>query len=107
MPSRLVKQPNGLYACFSSVVDDFTAYGMDQQEALDFCRDHLDLGPIASKVKVANADLDLDESGQKGRWEEALWTIREIHGPAVEQERIKQILGELGECAVHHPGDPR
>lgn len=39
MPSRIVKQPNGLYACFSTIVDNFTAYGMTQTEAYELCRE--------------------------------------------------------------------
>jgi hypothetical protein len=35
MAWRIVKQPNGLYARFSDIVDNFTHYNMDRNEAIE------------------------------------------------------------------------
>ena len=36
MGQQIVKQPNGLYAIFSSVVDGFVAYDLDRTDVLEY-----------------------------------------------------------------------
>ena len=69
---RIIKQPNGLYARFSSVVDDFTDYDMTYDEAVDLCCEFMGRRDAPSKVEIANE--------APGRYDEAIATIRNIHG---------------------------
>lgn len=89
MAWRIVKQPNGLFARFSDVVDDFTHYDMTEAEALEVCVQECDCGPKTAAEKVENAKRDLEPwtmkpSGGDGlnRWRDCLVTIYAVHGPA-------------------------
>lgn len=84
MPSKIVKQPNGLYARFSTIVDNFTHYGMDRQEAWRLRRDEFG-------VEAANSSLkDADEHGEW--WDDCILTIRAVHSAQHASERVKEIL---------------
>jgi len=99
MPSRIVKQPNGLLARFSTVVDDFTHYGMTEEEALEVCRD--EMGRVEAEAKVQRGlDDDLTGLGVKdpkddglNRWRGSLHIIEIVHGKETLDERVKEILG--------------
>lgn len=65
MPSRIVRQPNGLYAVFSTVVDNFTFYGMTYEEAAQ---------QIGSAARVMQADNEPE------RFKESMETIALVHG---------------------------
>jgi len=39
MPRRIIRQPNGKFACFSSVVDHFIWYDATEEEARAYLRD--------------------------------------------------------------------
>lgn len=84
MPKFIVKQPNGLFAAFSTVVDNFTAYDMTREEAIEYIGDE-------SKVRRAADDADLmgggggvDEYRHLGeglaRWHYCLEIILSVHG---------------------------
>lgn len=89
MPSRLVKQPNGLYARFSTVVDDFTDYGMTREEvAKMFLDDYRKQAEDHTTEALLYADSHADD------WEDALYTIQEMHGKRTANRRIKRILGK-------------
>jgi hypothetical protein len=36
MANKLIKQPNGKYAIFSTIVDNFTAYDMTEEEYIEY-----------------------------------------------------------------------
>jgi len=72
MAWRIVLQPNGKYARFSEVVDNFTHYGMTRDEAFDLCLD--EAGRSVANLKLANADKWHE------RFEEDMKTIETIHG---------------------------
>ena len=91
MAHRIVKTPTGKYAAFSDPVDHFVAYDMTRTEAVKYCADEWDLGPIASERKVLNADEDQTWEGGIGRYEEAMGTIRNIHG-AEEEKKYRKLL---------------
>jgi hypothetical protein len=100
MPSRVVRQPNGKYAIFSTVVDSFTGANMTEEEV------------IARFVDRGNARADAeravqrakDEEGSEGqpnkelyRWNEALDTIRIVHG----EKYLTSILKEVEDDPAH------
>lgn len=84
MAWRIVKQPNGLLARFSDVVDTFTDMNMNERQAYRLCRE--DIGVQESKRKVCAGKLDFipwtntpSEDGL-ARWRDCLETIEAIHG---------------------------
>ena len=93
MGQRIVKTPNGKYAAFSDIVDNFIAYDMTREETLMFCVSEWDLGPKASELKVLAADEDKTLDGGTGRYEETMSTILHIHGKE-EEEKYRKLLEE-------------
>jgi hypothetical protein len=100
---RIVKQPNGLYARFSDIVDDFTHGGLTEDEAVRVCCDQgLPDGIAVDYVKRAVDDdmsgLPREASTQKtdglNRWRYSLDVITSIHG----EKRRAEVLAELN-CA--------
>jgi hypothetical protein len=89
MPRYLVKQPNGLYAEFSTIVDAFTIFNMDEQEAIDYYKEAMSPADAANKVKRGVEDQPV-QGGPAGsgvdRWNECL-RIMELVNP-VELRRI-------------------
>lgn len=100
MAWRFVKQPNGLLARFSEIVDDFTHYDLTPVEAEQLCITELQMLQDDAKNKV---DLGLkdditwpvDQRCNDGldRWRDALRVILAVHGAEVLAERNKQIVG--------------
>lgn len=96
----IVKQPDGKFARFSTVVDDFTHYGMTEAEAVEVCRgENLGQADARAKVDRAIGDEALNGGGPRKtnglwRWRRALSTIRVIHGPERRRQRIREILGD-------------
>jgi hypothetical protein len=80
MAWRIVKQPNGRYARWSDIVDDFTHMEMTREEAIDVCRGYPGMGAAESEQKVANAERE------PWRWVDELATMREL-GKRREAER--------------------
>lgn len=96
MPARIVKQPNGLWARFSTVVDSFTHMNMNDKEA----REALVAGPFkrTSKEEVEKsmeraARDDVDGKAQKddglNRWRDSLVDIEHQHGKKEVERFIK------------------
>ena len=83
MAWRLVVQPNGLYARYSDVVDDFTDYDMTRDEAFTLCRD-------AGGVDVANYKLGTADAAAD-RFRESISLIRAVHGAATAMERRAEL----------------
>jgi imidazolonepropionase-like amidohydrolase len=105
MPAFIVKQPNGLLARFSTIVDDFTHYGMTRAEALAVCR--VDMGIADAEAKVARGEAD-DMEGMGGdnpspdglnRWRDCVNTIRICHGAPAARQRVREILGDAQDPA--------
>ena len=85
MPRRIVKQPNGLYAEFSTIVDAFTIVNMTEEEAYIHCR--RDMGEYDARAKVERGKQDqkyyhaADECGDgTWRWEHDLDTMKHVYG---------------------------
>lgn len=85
---RIVKQPNGLFARFSEIVDDFTDFDMNEEGVIELCKTEYHMDNKGSQGKLQRA-IDNPQ-----RWDEAIKTIEAIHDIDVANERRKMILGE-------------
>jgi hypothetical protein len=72
MPSRVVVQPNGKYAVFSTVVGHFTHYDHTRDEMLEVFLEKC--GRSCAEEKVQRGD------GNPQRFEDEINTIRIVHG---------------------------
>lgn len=99
MPSYMLKQPDGLIAVFSSVVDDFTHMNMTEELALEIgtqmwgaqtAREKLDRG-LNDEI-LWPGDTDFVSDGL-GRWREACGDIAFQHG----LKHLRATLDEM-EC---------
>lgn len=94
MPQYVVRQPNGLLATFSTIVDDFTV--LDATEA-EMRAEWIDkIGREEGNAKVQRGvDDDMTGLGDTtaadglNRWRDALRTIRMVHGEDRAQRRIE------------------
>lgn len=81
---RIVKQPNGMFARFSDVVDDFTHMNLTRSEAAQVCQQK-GCGEAEAEEKVKRGEADdaggwIEDDGKPLlRWRDALETIRAIH----------------------------
>ena len=70
---RIIQQPNGRYARFSEVVDNFTDYDLTRPEAVELCKQHgLRLETAEVKVRLAEQN--------PSRYRGAIEIVRLIHG---------------------------
>ncbi len=83
MAWRIVKQPNGKFARFSDVVDDFTEYDMSRKEAFTLCAECMTLGEAKGKVQRAIDNPD--------RFDGELKTIQAVHGNRLAIKRRRQM----------------
>ena len=85
MAWRIVRQPNGYYARFSEIVDDFTVYDMTRAEAIVCCRREQGMGKLESGPKLRRADSN-------PKWfEEAMGIIKFYHGAKTAATRRRQL----------------
>lgn len=94
MAWRFVKQPNGLIARFSEIVDEFTHYDMTEAEAVDVALDFMGRQDAADKVSREVRDLDPRTNAPGdglSRFRDAIETIRFVHG----EEQAKRREDEL------------
>jgi|SRR6185312_5029900 len=99
MPRFAVKQPNGKYAVFSTIVDNFVAANQTREEAFEYWRD--EAGVHVAETKITSADIDaecgaddipLARTGDGlGRWRACLKTIASAHG----MEELRDMLLEF------------
>ena len=80
MAWRIVKQPNGLLARFSDIVEAFTHYNMTKEEAIEVCWGECDMGIQSAESKVqAGIDDLIPWTTTKGsgldRWNDCVETI--------------------------------
>lgn len=87
MAWRFVQQPDGLYARFSEVVDNFTDYDMTVEDAEMLCQVEYGMSASEAREKVRRAV----EMGAP-RWREALGIIHRVHGEA----ELVNTLREMG-----------
>ena len=93
MGQQIVKQPNGKYCLFSSVVDSVTYYNMSAEEIIEVWTEEA-RKEYERKVKEAIEQL---EAGGKPycqftkTFDECIETIKEIHGEA-EGENVRTTI---------------
>jgi hypothetical protein len=92
MPAMAVVQPNGLYARFSSIVDDFTHTNLTRDEI--WTEFQHECGDDCADGKLERAHKDL------GRFEECMEDILRVHGAA----RAKQTKAS---CSVKKTVSPK
>ena len=78
MATRVIKQPNGKYAIFSEVVDNFTFIDCSKEE----CLRALDCNKDRAIIKIDNADRD------PNRFDEAMKIILDIRGVEAYQDAM-------------------
>lgn len=83
MAWRIVKQPNGKYARWADVVDDFTDYDMTSIETLELCQKFV--GEDLAAIKFVGSHL------APSQFEECIDTIREVHGNEVAESRRRDM----------------
>lgn len=92
----MLKQPNGLIAFFSSVVDDFTVWDATPEEALAHGVEKWGRSEAQDELDKALMDIGLwkpySADDGLGRWRESLTTVAFQHGV----KRLKERLEELG-----------
>ena len=98
MAWRIVRQPDGLLARFSDVVDNFTDVNMTTVEALLLCIQEHDCGlwTAARKVRAGIEDWPpwtVEQSSEDGlsRWRDSLSKIESVHGV----DAAQQLLGDM------------
>lgn len=98
MPSQIVQQPDGRFARFSTIVDDFTHLNCTDQEMLEvLLQEGLNNGEAWNKIvraKLNCAHLDHAVASEPlARWNACLETIREVHG----EKKVEEILHVLND----------
>jgi ADP-ribosylglycohydrolase len=91
MGHQIIKQSNGKYAIFSSIVDDFILANVTPEEIIEYYikRESEDIR------KRINKTIDQLNSGEKPYYqftmtlEEALDTIKDVHGEKKYQESLE------------------
>lgn len=81
---RIVKQPNGMLARFSEVVDNFTHCNMTEEKALEVCKDcgcsqHEAMIKVDSGIRDLKPYTSTSGNGLE-RWEHCLGIIERVHG---------------------------
>lgn len=96
MPSYMLKQPDGLIAIFSSVVDDFTYICMSEKEALEVGTAEWGEKIATEKLQRGLEDAKLwketNSTDGLSRWRDACENIAMQHG----LEHLRQEMNEMG-----------
>lgn len=99
---RIVKQPNGLLARFSDIVDNFTELNMTEPEAVELCSKVYDLSmPDAMRKVLAGVeDWKPWTIGERGdglsRWRDSLEKIQTVHGDEASQKVLQAVEDHIG-----------
>jgi hypothetical protein len=73
MPSRVHRQPNGLYARFSTIVDDFTDVNLTREEMISTLM-------VIWGMREADAIAKIERGHDTARLSEDIETVRFAHG---------------------------
>jgi len=96
MGQQIIKQPNGKYCLFSTIVDNITYYDLTQEEIVETWTESAKKG-FERKVKII---LEKLEAGKKPYYqftmdfEEVIETIEVSHGRA-EANKIRKLIKKL------------
>jgi hypothetical protein len=96
VPQFNVKQPDGRYAIFSTIVDNFIAANLTREEAVEHWARQF--GRESAEAKVARAESEEDvwtkqPGGTLHRWRDCLRTIESVHG----ENGLREVLEEMGQ----------
>lgn len=98
MPHAIVQQPNGKFAIWSTIVDDFVLLDATAPEAVCEEIDNL-RGRGYPHNEWEAMGKEMENIGRTGRafdwaptWDEALKTVRELHGEDVANQRIADAM---------------
>lgn len=95
MSSYFLKQPNGLLARFSAVVDHFTHANLTREEAFEIACHDMGRRDAADKIQRALEDDHLGApwsiADGLNRWREATETVADVHGA----KELQRFLREL------------
>lgn len=90
---QIIKQPNGLYCIFSSIVDDVIYYNGDRQQIVNaFIQDR-----TKELVKDCNQLMDELDGKEKAygqftmTFEEMLSTIKQVHGKKQSEKMLSKM----------------
>jgi len=98
MGRTVVKQPNGKYAVFSSIVDDFVIVDADKQELIDS-----DIEEARERITAKYDEMfEFFDNGEVAprymnfhmTWDEALERVVDVHGEEAAAQSRKDALGE-------------
>lgn len=100
MPRRVIKQPNGKLAIFSSIVDHIIYYDCNPDEAMEVIMDVDKLHPDYAREKVKRGIDDLEYYGKKHgdgrwRWDNDMFHMLCVHGTDSESD-----LALLADCGM-------
>jgi hypothetical protein len=90
MANGILKQPNGKYCIFSSIVDNITHYNMSEQDIVEeYVKDYrerisLEVNQTIKKLEASNDIKD---------FEETMEFIKEVHGKK-EMIKVRKLLTE-------------
>ena len=95
MGRQIIKQPNGKFCVFSSIVDNVISYDMTEEEIINkFVADSRE--DIERRVKEIISQLNNNEKPYyqfTHSYEEMLKTIKNIHGEE-EADEVRKTIGE-------------
>jgi hypothetical protein len=95
MGRQIIKQPNGKYCIFSSIVDNVISYNMGEEEIINKFVEESKI-EIEKNVKEIIALLNNNEKPYyqfTHSYEEMLKTIKNIHGEE-EADEVRKTIGE-------------
>jgi hypothetical protein len=96
MANRIIKQPDGNYAVYCTVVDDFTLINAPEQDIVDFYLESMerdvrwDVGKTICMLE--NGDKPYYQFTES--FEEALENIERVHGKKQRDKRLAQCGGD-------------
>lgn len=97
MPKFFVKQPDGKLALFSTIVDDFTEWGLSDEEAVEVATDTLGVSLDTMDDVVGKARRDepfwssVDRGDGRNRWRQALIPLAAQHGLDAVGARLREM----------------
>jgi hypothetical protein len=97
VPKFFVKQPDGRFALFSTIVDDFLETGMSEEEAVENAVDKLgvrrdEIDAVIGKAKRDEPFWPTEDRGDSlNRWRQALKPLAIRHGIEAVAARIRHM----------------
>lgn len=82
MSEQIIKQPNGLYGLWSTIVDNFVLINATREELIAY-RVEKSIKEIAESIDKALVELNAIPPVKRNftlTWDEALKCVRELHG---------------------------